>query len=589
MAETGYKARLRDLFGKDWRDAILTGDYPAAVPCSIQDVDLAAVLPTVFYLFRFGRRRGRGRFAEVFGERATAEQVVERLAASSHCWGFDDELTRSILGDLLLGFCLENRDRSERKDAPIQRALPTHYFASWLDLPPDSGDLQYVPEMLVALLANQPGPVIEPTAADLPTPFPVGARFRENLLLKPFLAGVTVAGPAGSLTADQFDESASVALPEWLMIRLAGLLEQAPSPLTGKFAPIVNQRPLAARVADLFRADLEAFLAAYGETMPRGVLLSLLEAALAVGMTTILTSTASLLLQWAEQGRLPAKDDQRALPLFLDASNGHDQGLRKASGKIMDEAVKRMADLPAILMALRLLDYEARHDATLRDQLPPGAPDGHDRINFLGDIRLGRAPGASRLLDALESKALRVAEAWQEDNPALARKLTAPMSPSMRVMTLAQALVELRGAKQAGKWLELFDSCLLCDHPRGLAVKRAAAGARKPARDQRLTPLTDGVLDYLAHLWVARAERAASPATLAGFLDALRDNYGFCVAASPDGATLSSKLLDQNRQRLEARLRDLGLLASVSDAEAMKLIQARFPVAAAVDAIGGRG
>ncbi len=426
MTETANKARLSDVFGRDWSGAVLVGDYFAALPCSIQDVGLAAVLPTTFYLFRFGRRRGR--FAEVFGAGATVERLAERLAASTHCQRFDDAPTRAALGDLLLGFGLENRDRSERKDDPVQRALPIHYFASWLDLPPDSGDLRYVPEMLVALLADQSGPVIEPTPADLPTPFLGGARFRENLLLKPFLTGATTNGPAASLTADQFDETAAVTLPEWLTIRLAGLLEQAPKPMAGKSAPIVNQRPLAARAARIFRADLEAFMAAYGETMPRGVLLNFLEVALAVGMTTALTHTAAALLEWAEQGKLPAASEQRALPLFFDASNGRDQGLRNAARKVMDEAVKRMADVPAILMMLRLLDYEARQDAALRDQLPPDAPDAEARINFLGALRFERLPGAARLLAELERKALRVAEAWSDDSPTLARKLSAPMS-----------------------------------------------------------------------------------------------------------------------------------------------------------------
>ncbi|MCS7081168.1 MAG: hypothetical protein NZ585_14110 [Chloracidobacterium sp.] len=575
MAEASYKARLRDLFGKDWCDAVLTGDYFPVLPCSIQDVDLTAVLPTLFYLFRFGRRRGQGRFAEVFGERATVEHVAARLATSRYCQGFDDAPTQTILGDLLLGFCLENRDRSERKDEPIQRALPVHYFASRLDLPPDSSDLRYVPEMLVALLADQPGPVVEPTPDGLATPFPVGARFRENLLLKPFVTGVTVHGLAGDLTADRFDETTPVTLQEWLMIRLADLLERAPKSMVGRFAPIVNRRPLAARAARVFRTDLETFMSAYGETMPRGVLLNLLESALAIGMTTLLTSTAQLILDWAETGSVPT--DQHPMPLFLDASNGRDQELRAASKKVMDEAVKQMANIPAVLMTLRLLDYEARCDAELGPQLPPDAPDAHERINLLGDVWFERRVGAGRILDELGRKALRLAEVWADDAPMLAKKLRAPMSPHARVRVLAETLVELRGTKQANKWFALFDSCLLCDHPRGLAVKRAAAaGGRQPPR---LTLLTDDVLDYLAHLWCAHAARRRLPATFNHFLNMTRERYGFYTVTSPSAVRLPGKLLNQNQQHLEMRLRDLGLLASVSDAEAMKRLQARFVVA----------
>ena len=69
---------------------IWTGNYEKALPISVQDFDLSAVLPAVFYMFRFGQRRGKGKFLEAFGsdagtakerkQAATIERVASKLA-----------------------------------------------------------------------------------------------------------------------------------------------------------------------------------------------------------------------------------------------------------------------------------------------------------------------------------------------------------------------------------------------------------------------------------------------------------------------------------------------------------------------------
>jgi len=47
---------------------IWTGNYEKALPISVQDFDLSGILPAVLYMFRFGQRRGKGKFREVFGQ-----------------------------------------------------------------------------------------------------------------------------------------------------------------------------------------------------------------------------------------------------------------------------------------------------------------------------------------------------------------------------------------------------------------------------------------------------------------------------------------------------------------------------------------
>ena len=45
---------------------IWSASYANVLPVAVQDFDLSAVLPAVFYMFRFGHRRGKGRFLDEF-------------------------------------------------------------------------------------------------------------------------------------------------------------------------------------------------------------------------------------------------------------------------------------------------------------------------------------------------------------------------------------------------------------------------------------------------------------------------------------------------------------------------------------------
>ena len=89
---------------------------------------------------------------------------------------------------------------------------------------------------------------------------------------------------------------------------------------------------------------------------------------------------------------------------------------------------------------------------------------------------------------------------------------------------------------------------------------------------------TDPVLDYLVHRHVLRIRGQGRPPALSfrDFLTTLHDRHGFCVEVSPPNLPISNDLLHANRAVLERRLRDLGLLIGVNDAEAMKHLQPRF-------------
>ena len=97
-------------------------------------------------------------------------------------------------------------------------------------------------------------------------------------------------------------------------------------------------------------------------------------------------------------------------------------------------------------------------------------------------------------------------------------------------------------------------------------------------RDLRSLVFTDSVLDYLVHLHLLPSGKRLGTRALSfkEFIDTLRERHGFHVDVAPAGMTISNALLQQNRAVLERRLRDLGLLVGVNDAEAMKRLRPRF-------------
>ena len=63
---TTGRSIVEEVLGRDMTREIWSGNYEKALPVSVQSFDLSAVLPAVFYMFRFGYRRGKGKFIETF-------------------------------------------------------------------------------------------------------------------------------------------------------------------------------------------------------------------------------------------------------------------------------------------------------------------------------------------------------------------------------------------------------------------------------------------------------------------------------------------------------------------------------------------
>ena len=569
---------------------VWSGDFREVLPATLQNFELSAVLPAVFYMFRFGQRRGAGNFIDVFGNRSgtaaekrrsvTIHRVAEKLGISEGFTGFDDGVGQAILGDLLLCFCLENARHAEGRDRQIQRISPAHYMASWVDLPQSVAHLRFIPEMIVAMLANQDGDLVRVSETGGKTRFPIGRPHAENMLLAPFSRGVRIkpGSVLGDFASDQFDEGEiEVGLDQLLTIRLAHAVGSAPVAARGGQQTISNQRPLAELAGRHFSEDVRRFLRAYSTEIPRHALVDMLESGVAIGMTNVLSHTTAILRRWAEGGNIPEPSNQAPATVLVDCSNGINRQIRDRAEQSMDYLIRQLERTPETLMVLRLLDYHARHDRKIERM--PTVPVATAWVNLLGELlhKRNHQPQAHHIHYSLGQDASRLAGELRTEYPEIASALENEDGQPNAAWRLAHGLTRLMGSQLHRKLRDFIDSCLLTDRPNGIAVKRKTSrGGRR--RDVRCAVLTDPALEYLAHVHLlAKGNKPGTrKLSLGEFVSTLRERYGLSVDAAPPGMSISHELLLTNRDVLERRLRDLGLLAGVNDAESMKRLRPRF-------------
>ncbi|RJP22960.1 MAG: hypothetical protein C4527_21140 [Candidatus Omnitrophota bacterium] len=585
---------VEDVLGRQMTRKIWTGNFEKAMPISFQGFDLSAILPAVFYMFRFGKRRGKGKFIQVFGgtegtlnerrRNATIEKIAAHLSSIPSLRGFNGEIEQAILGDLLLCFCLENKNRNSGRTEQIQRVAPVHYMASWIDLPDKVVNLRYVPEMIVAMLADQKGEHVQLNKDDDRTWFAVGRGFENNVLMHAFHQGITIRGELASRTSDRFAEDDHVGIDQLLMIRLAQQIGEAPDKLRDREGEnISNQRPIAEKAARHFSEDIRRFIRSYADQIPRQTLVDMLESCVAIGLTTILTSMCEILFEWIKTGAIPILREQHSVPLFVDCSHGMDKKLRSLTEESFDDFCRRFEKLPVILMSLRLLDYVAIYDRNLSNLPISTKPYATDRLNLLGDLFHERREESKAIFYDFDRKSAELFEKLKEEYPEITEILGNYSTYPNHVLRLAEALTVLQGRENTQtNLLKCLNSTLSINQPNGIAVirkttQRQAHTGRK-TRDARSLVFTDSVLDYLVHVHLLPSGNSHQfrSLSLKEFIHKIRERYGFCIDEAPPGMTISNELLQTNRAILERRMRDLGLLAGVNDAESMKRLQPRF-------------
>ena len=596
--------------------AVWSASYRRALPVEINHFDLQDVLPSVFYLFRFGHRRGVGRFLETFApagaasvparrRATTAKRIAEVLSARPDLDGFRGPAEQAVLADLLLCFCLQNAHRALGRDRQVQRVAPTHYLASWIDLPHTTSALRFVPEMLVATLADQRGRYVEPTTGHerRRTRFPLGDP-DANLLLEKFSEGMRWSGLRADRAGDRFDEEESaVGLDQLLTVRLAQQLGRAPGKTRGqRNQKIPNELPIATKAAKDFAEDIRRFVRSYAGQIPRHAFVDDLEACIATGLTTILGGTAEVLLHWVETGDVLPSHKQQPAQLLADCSHGLDHGIRRYAEDSMDDFIRRFWRLPEVLMTLRLLDHSIRGPAGAgvpgpRRESPPAATCRIHRLGAVLHAKQDEADEARFLHRTMAGYCADLADALRSDHPEMADALLDQERRPNPIRRLATALTLLMGPRlTTATFFRFLDSCAGVGRPNTLLHKRrtsrgveAVGGARR-TREVRGLVFSDAVLEYLVHGQLISAGGGGRRIlSLQDFLRRIRKRYGFHVDRAPDHMEVSSEILQRNRAFLERRLRDLGLLRGVNDAESMKRLRPRFKVQAGEDVPTGCG
>ncbi len=278
--------------------------------------------------------------------------------------------------------------------------------------------------------------------------------------------------------------------------------------------------------------------------------------------------------------------------MIVDCSGGADLELRRLSEEISEDAIRRLHRLPVVLMALRILEYQTRYEVK---GLPAKLPDATARINVLGDVLFGRHEDSKSILKEISKLCMKLSDRFEveEIGESLRSVLEDETAIPNAAIRLSEAVCQMMGEKQQIRHiLACLSACMMTGNANGLAIDRRVTFQTmrngKKSGMMRSIVLTDTVLDFLVHRHLRKPgkEGNTKPNSISfnDFVAILRDRYGLLIDQAPPGQTISRELLQRNRRFLERRLRSLGLLMGVNDAESMKRLRPRFNAREAVEA-----
>jgi hypothetical protein len=419
--------------------------------------------------------------------------------------------------------------------------------------------------------------------------YAIGVPPDRNVLLKVFgRATRSTNDNARDIKADYLDEeeASNLGIDELIMARIASTIGEAPMPATvgragvGRGAMILNRKPASTRAAREFRDDVLAFVVHFGGRMPRQTFAQLLECALSVGLAQVILRSARMLFELEQTGNpVPDSVARTPWPLFVDCSEGRDRVLRHLAEASMTETHRRFERIPVVMMVFRIVYEALREDGLEPDIIPHRHPDPTALLERLaGTYRVASEQAQTVHRDIGRScrrLAMQLRDHQEEDPEREAVADALSDDGTHPVQRLAEALCELMGdSLQRKKYVMALDSAFGATRPTGLADGRSVRGTGLVRSVVMHTPM----LDYLVHrhLVVDEQPDKLRQRSLKGFIDQLRARHGLWIDQAPPGMHVPADVLRRNKELLEARLRDLGLLLTVNDAETMKMLRARY-------------
>jgi hypothetical protein len=305
----------------------------------------------------------------------------------------------------------------------------------------------------------------------------------------------------------------------------------------------------------------------------------MLECLIGVGLWQTFLSSVGAVIQWERNHKLPDLDSFPPFNMFADASSGSDPRLRELAEVSGFELIRFIHEAANALAVVRVSDAAARNNRHLKAFVPrPGQVSGW--LNLLGDVRSGQHEASNSFNDGIYEKcsALKDKLESQGDNSEALEILRSSLVEKDPTRALAEALTLSMGSKMLQrKYFMFLDSAGMANEPHGLLKKRKVSRRLESGRTQRADArsviLSNALLDTLVHTQLAKSQGAVS---FQCFLQALKTNYGILVDEAPSGVAADREDLLRNRSILEKRLRDLGLLVGVNDAESMKRLRARY-------------
>jgi len=311
-------------------------------------------------------------------------------------------------------------------------------------------------------------------------------------------------------------------------------------------------------------------LRAYHETMPSSTLVEYICSMLCVNLTAYWlchVATANELYGTGHHHEVNAGE----LRSFVDATAGMDDTVRQLAENAVNGHLEMMASYVRTTVGFRLL-------ARLADAAEQTVPDPfEDTIEHLEALASLRIENRATIDPYAKVYLMRLREKFGDDTPAsedveVLLHGETDLPPTDR---LVEVVVRIQ-SELFDRVRKFFTGCTGATTNYGIVRNH---GVRPPVP---FYSLSDPAIEALVHTNCVKRNKTLSGirVSIREFLDLIGEQYGLSLEHTPDatqGGRVSHAANDKNLAHFKERLRMLGLLREVSDAEAMLTLELTYP------------